>query len=105
MSMSLLNPKDVVEANTAINQLQSALAADLAITVDDHSMVQVKIAASNGAQVTMHLLGHEIGEFISEFIQEKLAKLQILGVDTSGILENYKAAGEKVLQARNENGG
>lgn len=98
-NISQQNPEDIMQAATALNQLNSALAADLSVTFDPAAMVQVRIAAANGSQVTLHLLGHEVSEFISEFIQEKLAKLQMLGVATDGILEQYKQAGQQAAQA------
>lgn len=98
-------PADIMEAANAITALNVALGADLAVTVDPSAMSQLRIRAANGADVTLHLLGYELEEFLTKFIQEKLALLESLGVATSGVLRQYQQAAEKALQARKEEGG
>lgn len=95
---NMIDPALIVSANGLLNLLNSALAADLAITADPHAMVHISVrSAAMNNEIRVYVPAKDIDPFLTNLIQETLQQLNDKGIDTAGILQTYKETAEKLL--------
>jgi len=92
----------LLEILPEINKLNSLLQFDLALLANGAAEVQLQTKYPFHGSIltaTVYVRGKELQEYLTMMIQSSLLRLQEAKVDTSDILQKYKEAAEKFLQA------
>lgn len=98
------NPENIMQAANLINNLRQLLQWDLAVTgittakFGNSPTVHMQLQVS-GSPVNLWIPADKIEKSITDQIHATLEELELLGVDTSAILQDYKQTGQQILDS------
>jgi hypothetical protein len=103
MSLSQHNPADVQAMAHSLNTLQQLMQWELAVTgitanLGTSPTVQLQVTV-NTSPLRIWLPAKALEDVVEAEIIHQLDKLQGFGVDTTNILDDYKATGQQILAA------